>query len=666
VTAGPWWSAPLYAAALAATAGISAATVREADAPRTYQRRLTLAAVLAAYAIVAGSVSPGATATVLYGLLGAALVTCGVGAARPETPRSVPGIAAAAALAIGPAAAVCSAMASGVGRLGTLGIAVGVCTLGVAAITGLRLARADWNGWPGVGVGVATLGIATFAALPDPAGAPIWAAMGALLATFAAGHSRPPLADDQDEPERTPVVVATIAATAIPSALFAAIMSTPAWVSALIGPFRTLDNVWGGYPQPPAAYGAVTALVTLLLLAPTSGGMAVILGGRRFVLAAVLPPFAAAAVVLPAAFGATPRVVPWVALGVALVAGLGAALSKPEPGQATAATWLRGTAAVVCGLAGSAGFAGSLATRTTTLVALCVLGAGALLAGLLGRDPIVRWVAWALVAVAGLAVPPMAVATYVGPLRAPGQAVTEPTIRAAFGMLAVCAVLVMLAWLISRRRGRAGDAAVMEAGAAVGAGVAVALLLGSTAYTAAALTIGGVLLGGAALRHDRSAKTRVGLVWLALAAEIGACWLLLYGLHIGLIEAYTLPFAIAMLMAGWIEQRRREQSSWLAYGPGLGGAFLPTVVLVLVGEDPGWRWAAVFFAAVAVVIAGSLRGWGRAPVFTGFGIAVIVAMFKMIWLLRDHNVAGALLVGLAGVFLIVFGAFAERRLRRVR
>jgi len=206
---------------------------------------------------------------------------------------------------------------------------------------------------------------------------------------------------------------------------------------------------------------------------------------------------------------------------------------------------------------------------------------------------------------------------------------------------------------------------VMEAGAAAGGAGALALVIGSTPHTAIALTIIGVLFGGAALRHDRTALARVWLVWLGLGAELAAGWLLLYGFHIGLPEAYTLPFAAAALLAGAVERRRRpEMSSWLTYGPGLAGAFLPTVVMVLVNEDGGWRFPAVLVASVALVIAGSLRRWGRAPIATGFGIAVVVSVFKMVWLLRYHNYFYALLVGLAGGVLIGFGALAERGLRR--
>jgi hypothetical protein len=449
------------------------------------------------------------------------------------------------------------------------------------------------------------------------------------------------------------VVVATLAATAIPAGVFAAALSTPAWVAALVGPFRTLEHVWNGYAAPPEPRGAAAALGTLLLLAPTSGGIAVILGGRRYVLAAVLPPLAAAAVVLPGALGASREALPWVALGVALATGLGAALSRPS--LPAAATWLRATAGVVCALTGGAGLAGSLATRGTTLAALGVLAAGGFLAGLLGRDPLARAVAWVVFGAAGLALPPTA-------YLAGGYDVR----MSIFAIFAVSAILVGFAWALSRRRGRRADATVIELMAGVGAAAALALAYGSVRQVAASLTICGLLLGVAALRRDRSARRRMWLVRLAIAAELFACWLLLWGVHIGAPEAYTLPFAVAALFLGVIEQRRRpELSSWIVYGPALAGAFLPSVALVLVGDDPAWRWGSVFLAAVAIVIVGSWRGW-RAPVVTGATIAVVVAIVEMIWLIVDGQIAGALLVGLAGVTLIIFGAFAERSLRRAR
>jgi hypothetical protein len=684
IVSSPWWSAPVIAGTLTAVAGLTAALVRRNDPPGAAWRRLALAGGLGLYAVAVGSATPAGSGAVLTALLGTGTVVAAVAATRPWVPTPVPGLAAAGALAAAPAAAACVAATFGTGRAATLGIALGACALAVVAVVGLRLAEASWDGYPGIGVGVAALTIAVAAAVSDlaagativgarPTDAPVWAAACALLATVGAGHSRPmpaswraaaprmfgsrrePAAfdtDDDDEPRRPPAMVATLAATAVPLGVFAAALSTPAWVTALVGPFQTLDRVWSGYAALPEARGAATALGTLLLLAPTSGGIAVILGGRRYVLAALLPPLAAAAVVLPGALGASPRAVPWVALAVALAAGLGAALTRPS--LPVAATWLRATAGVVCALTGAAGLAGSLTTRANTLAALGVLAAGGLAAALLGRDPLVRAVAWVVAGACGLTLPVTAAA-------AAGTALRS----AVFGMLTACAVLVLLAWGLARRE-RCGDAAVAETIATFGALTAVALAYGSVRHLAAVLTICGVLLGLAALRTDREPDRRMWLVRMAIVTELFGCWLLLYGAHVGFAEAYTLPFAAAALLAGVIEQRRRPHlSSWIVYGPALAGAFLPSVALILVGEDPPWRWVSVFLGAVAIVIVGSWRGW-RAPVVTGATIAVGVAIVEMVWLLIEGQIAGAFLVGLAGVTLIVFGAFAERGLRRAR
>ena len=673
VLASPWWSAPLVAGVLATVAGVVAARGQVGHHPP----RLGLAAVLVVYAVAAGSVSPSGTATVLVGVMAAGLLVTAVGGAREDGPPSVPGLAMAAVLLVAPGAAACTAIAAGVGRGGTLGIALGACAVGVGVVTLLHLNRVYWAGFPGVGAAAAALGIAIGAMATDRVHSPIWAAACALFATVAAGHSRARTDDGTANARATPAVVATVGATAVPIALFAAVLSARAWVAVLIGPFQTLGDVWGGRPEPIFEPDApLTALFTLLLLTPTSAGIALILGGRRYLLAAVLPPLAAAAVVLPGVMG-SPEVVAWVFLGVALAAGLGAALSRPDqpgPGpdnaqgaprvKQSATRWLRRTAGIVCLLAGGAGFAGSLATRTTTLVGMGVLGAGALVAALLGRDPLVRGVSWGILAGASLALPPVALLAFGTPAAKPGLLAPLQLRPAAFMMLAVCGVLVGLAWALSRRPGRWLDTVVLESAAALGAAGSLVFVVGSSPHTATALTIIGVLLGLAALRADRDARVRVWLVWSGLAAMLGACWLLLAGFHIGLPEAYTLPFAVAALLAGAAEQGRRPaMSSWLAYGPGLAGTFLPSMWLVLMGEGDEYRWAAVLAGAVLIVIVGSTR---RRPalVITGAAIAVIVAIIEMIWLISRNQTNRAILVGVAGAVLIVFGAISERRSRR--
>jgi len=122
---------------------------------------------------------------------------------------------------------------------------------------------------------------------------------------------------------------------------------------------------------------------------------------------------------------------------------------------------------------------------------------------------------------------------------------------------------------------------------------------------------------------------------------------------------------VALLLGALELRRRHELSSWVAYGPALAGGFLPSVALIIVGADPLWRWFSVFVVAVAAVIIGSWRG-RQAPAVTGAAVAMVVAIVEMIRFLLAGEIAGALLVALAGVVLIVFGAIAERRRRGVR
>src|SRR5262249_36317990 len=175
--------------------------------------------------------------------------------------------------------------------------------------------------------------------------------------------------------------------------------------------------------------------------------------------------------------------------------------------------------------------------------------------------------------------------------------------------------------------------------------------------------IWGLLLGVTALRRDRPAHLRRWLVRGALVAELFAAWVLLYSVRVPLTEAYTLPFAVVALVIGALELRNDDQlSSWVAYGPALVGGFAPSVVLVLIGHDAVARWVILLVVAVVTVIVGaSLRL--SAPVQVGSAVAVVVALVEAIRLLARGQVAGGLLVAIAGAVLVGFGAVSERRRR---
>jgi hypothetical protein len=648
-----WWTPMVIAFTLALVAGLGAAMImREPDDPTLAEppmlgpaaatvvarRRLGLAFVLGLYAVAVGSFTPATTATVLSAIIGGGVLVTAVAQIRRTTPLIVPGVATASSLVAAPGAAAALAVAGGAARPGVLGAAMAVAAFGVLALAALRAARVAWLVYPALGVGGSALLIG-LAALPDLGQAQVWAAAGALVAVAGAATLRP------DRRAATGVIVAT----GVPAAILAAAAGAPAWLTALIGPYRTLRQIWQGYAVAPVPERAGTAIVTLTLLACFAGATALTVGGERYLLASILPPVAALALVAPTALGAPRWTTPWVALLVALATGIGAALSPPS--RPSAARLLRGTAGIVCAVTGAAGVAGSLATRTGTLTALVTVLVGAAVAAGLGRDPAVRLVAWVVASGAAFALPVTALA-----------ATGRPLLPAAFAVLAVSAVLVALAWVLVRTRRRA-EAGVVEMCASLGGTFALLLALGSARYAAAVLTIWGILLGGAALRPDRSPARRVWLVRAALAAEVGATWLLLYSAEVGLAEAYTLPFAVVATLAGAHELRHRpELSSWIAYGPALAGGFLPSLGLVLVGQDVVWRWVTLLAAAVVTVIFGS---WRRrvAPVVTGAVVAVLVAVVEMIRLLLSGAIAGALLVAVAGIVLIVSGALSEQRLR---
>jgi hypothetical protein len=640
-----WWTPIVFTGILSVIAGLGAVLLGHADPADAAHRRLGMAAILGLYAAAAAAARPDSTAVVLSAIMACGFLVAVAAQLRGSPHPAVPGVATAAALSAAPGTAATIAVIAGSTRVGVLGSAMTAAAFGVFVLVALRAARVRWTVQPAFGVAAVALVVA-LADLSHLETLQVWAALASLIAVAAAATLKPWTLGDP-RPRASALVIAT---TAAPAAALAVVGSAPAWFAAVFGPYETLQQIWSGYaavPQPP---NADTAVLTLALLTAVAAGMALTLGGRRYVLAAIVPPLAALAMVAPTALAAPRPVTSWVAMAVALATGFGAALVRPTVPAAT--RLLRGTAGIVCGFAGAAGLAGALATRSSTLTALGIVLAAGVLTATAGRDPAVRMVAWMVAAAAGMALPVTAFAAADRPLR-----------PSAYAVLAVCAALVTLGLVLARLPARRAEAPVVELGASIGGAFALLLTLSSARHTAAVLTIWGLLLGLAAIRRDRPAPRRRWLIRGALAAELVAAWLLLYSVDVGLPEAYTLPFALVALVAGALELRRRpDLSSWQAYGTALAGSFLPSLVLVLVGNDPVWRWVGLLGVSVASVIIGSLRG-RLAPVVTGSAVAILVALTEMVRLLAAGEIAGAVLVAVFGVVLIVVGAMYEKRLR---
>ncbi|MDW5330487.1 SCO7613 C-terminal domain-containing membrane protein [Plantactinospora sp. KLBMP9567] len=200
---------------------------------------------------------------------------------------------------------------------------------------------------------------------------------------------------------------------------------------------------------------------------------------------------------------------------------------------------------------------------------------------------------------------------------------------------------------------RRAEAIAVEAASHTTAGIALLLTAGEIRYAAAVCTLWGVALGLRALRPAEPMAHRWARAAAAGGAELVATWLLLASVRVALVEAYTLPAAVLGLLAGWLALRARPAlNSWLAYGPGLGAALLPSLVSVIVAADQPWRRLLLGAGALLAVLAGA-RWRRQAPVLLGGAVLAVLALREMVdvwdrlprWIFLA--VGGFALIGLA-------------------
>jgi hypothetical protein len=140
--------------------------------------------------------------------------------------------------------------------------------------------------------------------------------------------------------------------------------------------------------------------------------------------------------------------------------------------------------------------------------------------------------------------------------------------------------------------------------------------------------------------------------------------MLLFAADIGLIEAYTLPFALFAVVGGSLGLRRHPAlRSWVAYGPALAAAFLPSLALVLAQPGEPLRRLVVGAGAIAVVVVGGARR-RQAPVVVGAVVLVLVTLHELVvwWDLLPRWIP----LAAGGLVLVTVGATYERRRRDVR
>ena len=519
---------------------------------------------------------------------------------------------------------------------GTVGIAAGATVVALASAptghpTGMYAAAAGL-----LAVLAELVRSASGGAGPDPAGQPAWPG---------------------PRPRISPPVGALIGA-AVP-ALITLIAITPALAAALLDPYQVLAAPWEGPPAALVRTDAVpaTSVLAALLLTLAAALAAAGFGGTvtRQAAPVVAPGLAVTALITPAAFG-----LPWpagtaAALAVFTMAMLGVALTPPPP-PTRAARPVRATRLVVLGIglaAGGAGLAGSLADPGLTWATFggaVAVGATAALGGRSGSGRLLGWSG--AVAAAQL----FALVT--------AYLLDADRHQFGFALLTVGAV-ALLAVARLPRLGR--PAAARELAAVEGLGgymsllVAVLLAADSPPDLAAVLIGTGAVLGLAAVRPGRSHRQR-RILWVTGAvSEVLAWWTIMFQLEVGLLEAYTLPFALFALLVGALEVRYRpELGSWLTYGPGLVAAFAPSLLLVVTTTDPApGRQVWVILGGVATLLLGSRLGQ-RAPLIIGSVVTALAALHLL-------SLAGPwglwLLLIPIGVLLLVLGANREKRQR---
>ncbi|MDG4823092.1 hypothetical protein O7635_14650 [Asanoa sp. WMMD1127] len=296
----------------------------------------------------------------------------------------------------------------------------------------------------------------------------------------------------------------------------------------------------------------------------------------------------------------------------------------------------------------AAGFSGLLPTAGSTLGALGALIATGALAGATGATTTARIVGWLTAVGAGAGFAVAAVAAADLPLR-----------HAAFPVVGVGALALGLGHLLNRR-GRRGEGRAVDAVGHVAIGPALALAWADPRMAAAVATVWGAVLGIRAVLPGERARTT--LAFAAAASELLAWWLLLAGWDVALREAHTLPAAALALAAGLVAIRRQRLGSWLALGPGLAAALLPSLTSVLIAGGQVERRLLLGAGAVVVVLVGAHWRW-QAPVVAGGLTLVVLTVHELaVW---DLLPRWAYLAG-GGLLLIAVAMTYERRLRDLR
>jgi hypothetical protein len=201
--------------------------------------------------------------------------------------------------------------------------------------------------------------------------------------------------------------------------------------------------------------------------------------------------------------------------------------------------------------------------------------------------------------------------------------------------------------------------ALVAAGVVSLAGVNAAAWSSRPGWAAAYLTLTGATVSAMALlRVDRRLVGWLGGFLLVLAS-----WVRLADLGVDAPEAYTLPSALALLVVGVVHLRRDARTgTMVALAPGLLLALLPSLMWVL-AEPVALRSVLLGLACLALVIGGARLRWS-APLVIGAAVGALLVLRYAVPVFE--GIPQWVLIGAAGVLLVVVGITWEQRVRDAR
>ena len=180
--------------------------------------------------------------------------------------------------------------------------------------------------------------------------------------------------------------------------------------------------------------------------------------------------------------------------------------------------------------------------------------------------------------------------------------------------------------------------------------------------TSLALAAGVIGFGVHAARPHRRPAALV-----AAGEALLLTWLQLDQADIVMVEAYTLPLALALLLVGVIAERMDRSStevrpSWVTYGPALVVALIPSVWLSF--TQPGSVRPLLGLVAGALVLIGGVVRGRRALVDVGTAVVVVLGLRQIAPIVG--SMPNWATIGATGVLLLAVGATFEQRRRDLR